>query len=318
MDFTASQVRALKEFLEDFFDKPASNTEAKALGKETGAGFKSMAERLRPMLSEASQYPFMNALTPVVEKLEALTGKPYTWYLTELPREQNPLLDMKEDVIAPILRFMSGPQRGIFDNACRFVQAQEPNFEYIESDEPANVMETLKDPKCFKGNHMQEIKGMIEFLEKKVKTKVDEEITKAKECVATLKERLCGMDEFKALTPEQETRVLEIFSRFCAAIEREGLIAVVRDRLRRFEESDYQRLLAQLCDQKKDAQPGQTDTVKDPKKVSGHVSTIKPIKSIPVPFDRPLLSNEDEVERYLESMRKALMAEIDKGKRIQV
>jgi aspartate/tyrosine/aromatic aminotransferase len=107
-------------------------------------------------------------------------------------------------------------------------------------------METLKDPQCFKGNHMQEIKGMIEFLEKKVKTKVDEEITKAKESVAALQDRLCGMDEFKGLTPEQETRVLEIFSRFCAAIEREGLIAVVRDRLRRFEESDYQRLLAQL------------------------------------------------------------------------
>jgi hypothetical protein len=318
VDFTASQVRALKEFFEDFFDKPPSNNEAKALGKETGAAFKSMAERLRPMLSEASRYPFLNALTPVVEKLEGLSKRPYTWYLTELHREQDPLLDMKEDVIDPILRFMSGPQRGIFDNACRFVQAQEPNFGYIESDEPANMMETLKDPECFKGNHMQEIKGVIEFLEKKVKTKVEEEITKAKESVEALKDRLCGMDEFKALTPEEQARDLEIFSGFCAAIEREGLVAVVRDRLRRFEESDYQRLLAQLCNLKQGAQPVQSETIRDPKKVPGHTSTIKPIKSISVPFDRPLLSNEDEVERYLESMRKVLVAEIREGKQIQV
>lgn len=39
---------------------------------------------------------------------------------------------MKEGVIDPVRKFMSGPQKGIFDNARKFVQTQEPNFDYLK------------------------------------------------------------------------------------------------------------------------------------------------------------------------------------------
>lgn len=128
VEFTASQVRALKEFFEDFFDAPPRASEAKALGKETGTALQDLMHQLSPLAAQASQYPFLNTLTPVIEKLKALSGKPYTWYLTELTRQEDALLTMKESVIDPVRKFMNGPQKDIFDNARKFVQTQEPNF----------------------------------------------------------------------------------------------------------------------------------------------------------------------------------------------
>jgi len=330
VEFTASQVRALKEFFEDFFDAPPRTSEAKALGKETGTALQDLMHQLNPLAAQASQYPFLNALTPVLEKLKELTGKPYTWYLTELTRQKDALLDMKESVIDPVRKFMSGPQKGIFDNARKFVQSQEPNFAYIEGDETAQVVASLTEPECFKGNRMQQVKTQVETLQEKVTAQVEAEIVKAKETVAALKGRLSGMTEFSALNGEQQEQITRPFNEFNVAIERQKLIAVIRDTLRRFEESDYQRLLSQMTSWAQPApapepspQPGNTARTDEgtkptpPAKPKPRIEYV-PSRSVKVSFDKAWLADETDVERYLESMREALLDEIRKGKRIQI
>jgi len=330
VEFTASQVRALKEFFEDFFDAPPRASEAKALGKETGTALQDLTHQLTPLAAQASQYPFLNALTPVLEKLKELTGKPYTWYLTELTRQEDALLDMKESVIDPVRKFMSGPQKGIFDSARKFVQTQEPNFAYIEEDETAQVVACLTDPECFKGNRMQQVKTQVETLQEKVNAQIEAEIVKAKETVAALKGRLCGMAEFGALNGEQQEQITRPFNEFNVAIERQKLIAVIRDTLRRFEESDYQRLLSQMTSWAQPAptpepapEPGETAKPDEgtkptpPVKPEPRIEYV-PSRSVKVSFDKAWLADETDVERYLESMREALLDEIRKGKRIQI
>jgi hypothetical protein len=330
VEFTASQVRALKEFFEDFFDAPPRASEAKALGKETGTALQELMHQLNPLAAQAGQYPFLNALTPVLEKLKELTGKPYTWYLTELTRQEDALLDMKESVIDPVRKFMSGPQKGIFDNARKFVQSQEPNFAYIEGDETAQVVASLTDPECFKGNRMQQVKTQVETLQEKVTAQIEAEIAKAKETVAALKGRLCGMAEFGALNGDQQEQITRPFNEFNLGLERQKLIAVIRDTLRRFEESDYQRLLSQMTSWAQPAptpkpapEPGKTATTDEgtkptpPAKPEPRIEYV-PSRSVKVSFDKAWLADETDVERYLESMREALLDEIRKGKRIQI
>jgi len=330
VEFTASQVRALKEFFEDFFDAPPRFSEAKVLGKETGTALQELIHQLNPLEAQASQYPFLKALTPVIEKLKGLTGKPYTWYLTELTRQEDALLNMKESVIDPVRKFMSGPQKGIFDNARKFVQTQEPNFAYIEGDEAAQVVACLTDPKCFKGNRMPQVKTQVEILQGKVTAQIEAEIAKAKERVDALKGRLCGMAEFSVLNGEQQEQVTRPFNEFNSGLERQQLIAVIRDNLRRFEESDYQRLLSHMTSW---AQPALTP---EPEPQPGHAATpdagtkptppakpeprieYVPSRSLKVSFDKAWLADETDVERYLKSMREALLDEIRKGKRIQI
>lgn len=354
VEFTASQVRALKEFYGNFFDTPPRATEAKALGKETGSAIIEMIHQLNPLKAQEPQYPFLNALTSVIEKLKELTDKPYTWHLTELIRQKDTLLDMKEDVIDPVCKFMNGPQKGIFDGARKFVQEQEPNFVYLSHQESdispqawaihdqqktidglslsgENVMKVLTDPECFKGNRMQQMKTQVETLQETIVLLLETEISKAKETVELLKDRLCGMAEFKALSREKQEQIIQPFNQFATSIERQKLIAVVRENLRRFEETDYQRQLSQMTTW---AQPApdpvlEPNPEKDsPKKQEGQ--RPKPItkpeprieyvssRSVQVSFEKAWLADETDVDRYLESMREALLVEIRKGKRINI
>jgi hypothetical protein len=329
IEFTASQVRALKEFYEDFFDAPPSASEAKALGKETAGKLGDLTNELTLFESHARQYTFLKALTPVLEKLKEIVGKPYTWYLTEFLLQEDAILNMKENVIDPVRKFMSGPQKSIFDNASRFVQTQEPNFTYIDGDEAFQVRSILTDPECFKGNRMLQVKNQIEALQKKVEAQVKAESDKAKETVASLESRLCGMTEFSTLSGEQQQKIIRPFKEFASAIERQTLIAVIRDTLRRFEERDYQIQLSQMTDWAHPAPPptrtpvpGETpssagETVTPPTKPEPRIEYV-PSRSVRISFSKAWLADEGDVDLYLKSMREALLAEIRNGKRIQI
>lgn len=335
VEFTASQVRALKDFYQDFFGEPPPANEARALGKEVGEALRKLAQELALFDSQASPYPFLNALAPVQERLKDLAVKPYDWYLTELGRHEEALIEMKEGIIDPIRKFMSGPQKGIFDNARAVVQTQEPNFAYIKEVgsgkwEVDSLLETLNDPECFRGNRMQQVKTQVETLQEKVTAQIEAEIAKAKETVATLKGRIEGMAEFGALNGEQQEQIIRPLKEFTASIERQKLIAVIRDTLRRFEESDYQRLLSQMTTwaqpaPKPEPKPEPGETAKPdvgtkptpPAKPEPRIEYV-PSRSVKVSFDKAWLADETDVDRYLESMRKALLEEIRKGKRIQI
>ena len=229
------------------------------------------------------------------------------------------MVKMKEDIINPVLKFWKGPQKVIFDNARKFVQDQEPNFDYIDGDEAAGVISALNDHECFKGNRIQQVKTHLDTLQSKVTVQVASEIEKARDAVAALKGRLCGMAEFATLNAERQEQLTEPFEELSTSIERQKLIAVIRDMLRRFEELDYQRLLSKMSSW---VQPSP-----DPKPKSGTgTSTDRPetpikyisSRAVLVLFDKAWLADESDVERYLDSMRKALLAEIHGGKRIQI
>lgn len=318
VEFTASQVRALKEFFQDFFDAPPRASEAKTLGKETASALEDLTRQLTPLAALTPQYPFLTALTPVLDKLRELTGKPYAWFLTEFPRHESALLEMKESVIDPVRRFMSGPQKGIFDNARLFVQTQEPNFACIEGDEGSQVVASLADPDCFRGNRMQQLRTQVEILQKKITARIEAEIVRSREVVAALQSRLCGVAEFATLNSGQQQRLTRPFTEFTASIQRQTLIAVIRDTLRRFEENDYPQLLAQLS--------GQWSVPSGHEEVTEPVGSRNPtvlcpvvtIHSLKVPFSAAWLADKTDVERYVEAMRTALLEEICKGHRIQV
>ena len=326
-DFTASQVRNLKEFYEEFFDISPVATEAKALSRETGEALQNKILELAPFGLQSALYPFLNALNPVLEKLKAVCGKPYTWYLTDFLKEVDPLLDLKEEVIDPIRKFMSGPQKTIFDSARKMVQAQEPNFAYIQGDESALLSKALLDPECYKGNSMQQVKTLVDTLQEKVGAQLEAEISSAKAASLALKDRLCNMAEFSSLSVEQQAEITQPFRDFTQSVERQQLIAVIRDMQRCFEEKEYQQLLSRLTalsqPKPQRSNPAQTsETEKQLTSVYPPIAEPKveyiPGRSIKVSFKKAWLADESDVELYLASLRDALLSEIRSGKRIQI
>lgn len=313
IEFTASQVRSLKEFYADFFDEPALTMEAKGLGLKTGEAFAQLIKELETIALRNSNYPFLGILQNAIHTLQSLKGKPYAWYLTDLLGQEDDLFDLKEKVSDPIRLFINGSQRDIFEPAQVFLQKQEANFTYVLGEEPASLRLLLQDPQCYKGDRLQQIKILMDGLATKISEQVRQEITSGQEQLESLKNGLLGMAEYERLTMEQQEQIIEPFESVSKKIATEKLIAVIRETVRGFKDHQYSSLLAQLTDWAR------------PKSESGEINPQLTAKieyisrqQIQVSFDKPYLGDREDVDRYLEAMRAALLTEIQQGKRIQV
>lgn len=315
IEFTPAQVRGLRDFYSEFFDHPTATNEAKALGQETAQAFQTLREDLIVFEHWSDQYPFLAALRQPIEWLGNLAAKHYTFYLTELHGYEDDLFDMKEQMLDPARRFMSGPQRQIYDDARRFLGTQETNFAYLEGDQAARLREILTDPQVYTGNQMQEAKRLLDGLETKVEARLAQEREATIERLRNYQERLESTDEFAALTEAQQETLCVPFDELAREFEHHHLIAVMRDTLRRFEDTRYLTLLHQMTEW---GARDEAETGKDTSHVGEEEVQYVTRASLAVEFDKPWLADEADVDRYLDMLRKALMKVIKAGKRINI
>ena len=179
IDFTAGQVRQLKEFYAEFFDGPAAGQRGEGIGAGDGRGLPEAAGRTDATARAGGAVSLPGApLDAPIAVLRNVIGKPYTFYLTELRGLEDDLFAQKERVIDPIRRFMAGAQRQIYDDAQRYLEAQEPNFSYAGGDEARRIRAILDDPACCDGNRMTQAKTLLDALRDKVDRQVNEEKTR--------------------------------------------------------------------------------------------------------------------------------------------
>lgn len=314
-EFTASQILNLKKFYEDFFDAPPHATEAKALAREFGQALLQRVASLEKLLQQSAEFPFLCQLDPVRKTLLELSKKPYKWHLTELSRQEDELLDLKEDLIDPVEKFMAGSQRTVYETARRLVQKQEPNFASINGGDPQEIRTILSDSSCFKGGRMQQLKALVDSVESRISEMVEAERKAAVQAVTESEDRFKDMDEYAVLGEDQKTELARAFSDCKKRVEGSDLIAVIRDTLRRFEEEEYQGLLSRMvrwADPKptEQGEAGEAHEEADVQYVAA--------RTIKIPFDKAWLADETDVERYLAAARKAYLEAIRNGKRVQI
>ncbi len=306
IEFSSSQVHSLKDFFQGFFDTEPDSSEARSLGRQTGEKFQAKLNELNQYVDQKSQYPFLCTLEPIVELLRQIVGKPYSWYLEEF-QQKNDLLSMKEDVIDPILKFMNGSQKVIFDDAQNIAQVQRSNLSYIESNEVEELQSLLNASDCFKGNGMQRLKQITGRLKQNIDTQINDEVLEATQKVAGLENKLCGMQEFNQLDDERQTEIRIYFRQAIEEIENQNLIAAIRDMPRKFEELTYPKLLSLLTS---------TDQQSSPIENNEYV----PFSSVNLnsAFDRAWIANEEDLDVFLGRLREILLNKIRDNKRIQI
>ena len=210
-------------------------------------------------------------------------------------------------MLDPIRRFMSGGLKGLYDEARSFVRDQESNFGYLESDDSEQILSILNDPDCFNNDGMQKVKTLVERLKEQIQNCLQTEKESAWGAVEALQQRVIGMDEYQALTSDQRVSVDQTFEELSRELGSQRWIAVIRDTARRFEETEYPRLLQEI---QSDTRGGEGD---DPKP-----GKIVQRRSIPVTCDKALLTSATDVNEYVDAVKEALMKEIERGNRVQI
>lgn len=332
VEFTASQIRTLKEFFADFFDKPAISNEARALARETIDALKDLEIELVELNAQKALYPFLSVLDAVLITLKEVAEKNVNWFLTDLARAEDALLDTKEKLIDPLRRFMKSPQKAIFEQARQLVAEQEDNFAYVPATD-VNIVQTLLDEKSpWQGNRLQQAKPQLDALQQSIANQLAREKANAANRLSELGQRLQGTDEYTALSPDDQAKLTKPFADIVYALQGHKRIAMIRDQLRHFEDERYPQLLLQL---EALAKPKPvTATPSAPEGPSSHsqggaaatptptpVSTepkLVPARTIKVAYPKPWLASESELDDYLKQQREAWLKEIQAGNRVQI
>ena len=323
-ELTPAQTRKLKQFFCEFFDEQPAGSEGKALGIETAEAFGKVKAELSAIEGQSSRYPFLSALGRLQDLLREVTGKPYAWYLQELGRHEDHLLDLKESILDPIRRFMGGGQKAIYDEARSYLADQTANFGYGGDETARAIREVLDDPNCFKGNAIQQIKGTLDALRVDLDKRIAAERTTAIADVDELRAKLRALPEFASLAEPDRREIEAAFTTVLETIQTSNLIAVIRERASGFRASSYPALLGRVTAPTSVKQDGGDNKLRGFKDSASGLPLAPPqpeyvaASVLRITYAKPYLADERDIDAYLDTLREMLIAEIRAGKRVTV
>ncbi|MCT4332788.1 BREX system P-loop protein BrxC [Paracoccus sp. YLB-12] len=319
LEFTSSQIRAAKDLYKELFGLPADGSDARVLGGEWAESIRKLADELNRLVTENHKYPFVAALEPLRDQMVAMVGKPAAWYITEPVKQEDALLNAKEDILDKIRSFMGGAQREIYDDVRDFLQAQEANIGYVDAAAGEKLRAALRDPDCYKGTAIQALKSDLYALKDKVELDVLKERKAVIAAVDECADKVAQTAEFQALTPDQQDQIRRSVASHKAGLDAVTMIPILRDRPNGARSGLMQQMLADIARMAQPrapapADPGMNDRPAPAPRPPSYVNA----SDIKVSYPRPYLAEEADVDQYVNELRKTLMAEIAAGKKVIV
>ena len=315
-EFSSAQIKKAKELYKELFALPSDGTDARTIGAEWIESTRTLSEELARLTAQKALYPFITALDPLVTKVSAMVGKPAAWYITEPAKQEDDILNDKEDILDKIRSFMGGAQREIYDDARDFLRDQGANISYVDAAAGDGLTAALADPVCYKGTAIQTLKSGLYALKDRVELTVLEErkavIAAVDDCAA----KVSQTPEFVALTSDEQGTIKRSIESQKAGLEAVKMIPILRDRANGAKTDLLPAILAEVERLRHSAvEPdlgGGQPPVQPPQPTYINASEIK------ISFTKPYLTEEADVEQYVSEMKKSLLDQIRSGKKVIV
>lgn len=317
-EFTSAQIRKAKELYKELFDLPSDGTDARTIGAEWLESTRTLSEDLDKMLAQKAQYPFVVALEPLATKIAAMVGKPATWYITEPAAQEDDLLDAKEEVLDKIRSFMGGAQREIYDDAREFLRDQEANISYVDAAAGEALARALADPACYKGTAIQALKSDLYGLKDRVELTVLEERKAVVAAVEDCAAKVTQTPEFQALSADDQAHIKRNIDSHKSGLDSVKMIPILRDRANGAKLDLLPRILAEVERLSRPAAPVQSNPGMGEAPAPAPQPTYVNASEIKVGFAKPYLTEEADVEQYVQEMKKTLLEQIRAGKKVIV
>ncbi|UQS27809.1 BREX system P-loop protein BrxC [Amycolatopsis thermalba] len=307
--FDERKVAAFRKFCTDFFDEGNTPKDPLELARHGADKLQAKRDELNATIT-GSKYPFVAQLSTPIALLDEVVGKPDDWYLTEFNLGDD-LLDAKESTIDPIQAFLSGGQKAIYDQAADLLATHSSNLGYLPSGSDATVRAALDDPNAFRGNKMAQLKQATDQLRAQIDGVVTSNRADVVEAIEGRKAEIEGSSSYAKATPDAQESVLRRVDQTLSRIRTQNQVALIRETGSSFEETVYPSLLDQLAAAQQGDGDGDGGTPPSPKQ------TVS-VKTIAATGVSGVLETEEDVDRYLDALRAALVQTLNDGKRISL
>jgi hypothetical protein len=269
---------------------------------------KEIAVGVNQLLARKNEYHFLKTLEDFSEKLDKLSKKEYSYFINNLADFEDNLLDTKEDLLDPIKRFMNGDQVKIYDEVKKLLNSNNANLNFIEGDEVKTLEAILESDTPYKGNGIQLAKASKDSLTKKVLEAIDTEKEIFNTKISAIEKAILESEEFGKIDDGQQRQIQKTILDLKKKIIEERFIGNIKDVTRTVDDylySDQMNLMALWLTPK--TEEGKTE-----------YKTAKYIKksNIRVDFVKHELTNEEDVEAYVEALKKAYLERIRQNLKI--
>ena len=302
-----AQIQQLKTLHREFFDETNSGNEAKEVGEKFADKLRSDIETLKVIRAQEEAYPFVRQLDEPIARLEEWNGKPFAVYLTELASFKDAWLDDKEDFFDPIRKFVAGSEGRVYKEVRAFISDNRENLPAFPEEE-TTLKAFLDNESPFRGNALAEAKTLVEKLRTDLEKQLADTRKQAEDEIRRVSANMESLEGFDQLSEDEKKQVTEEEEKALRRIAETPLIAVIRDILSTFKDSGHAKQLARFNDIiKKKAEGKEKDPVQ-------YVT----VHTIPVGFEKSAIENEEDLEAYLEAIRKAYGKELKSNNRISL
>ena len=314
VEYPASKVKDLKDFYAEFFTHQPAASDARGLSQETASEFARLASKLETLQQLSGTFPFLVQLSPIQLAFEGYAKKDVDWFIAELPKISDDILDQKDDALDPIINFMDGAQRQIYEQADQFLKDNQNNFNNVGSDKAKSLKAILIEEGCFKGNKMKEAKALLHDL----RLLIDQGLMDARESATarlnSLQTDMHKMGDYQSANATKHATANRAFEVAIEEINSQRIIALIQVAVDRFTSDQYPSILGALVPPIVGSDPGDDGDVNTPPTVSQFVSA----KTVSVAASKSVLDTEEDVDSYIRAFREALVQQIKDGKRITV
>lgn len=308
-DIDPKQVKDLKKVYSDAFDETCSYNDPKEVAKAFKDKLNGMLVEVSQLLLRTTEYPFLVSLEPFSEKLKQWSRKENTWYLNCISEFEDELLDTKEDLLDPIRRFMNGDQRKIYDEVRNIVKGDTSNLAYVEGGEFKQLQELIDSNKPYAGSLIKDSKQAKDELVEKLKSTIERERISALRGVEDSIHKIQGKEEFYKLENAEQERVLQPFKDVMDTINKERYIAQIRDFKFRAQGALLEQQLNLMA---KFATPVSSDGSGAQEPVTHYIRK----SNIRIEYEKDELRTEEDVDDYVEALRKIFKEQIKQNRRI--
>jgi hypothetical protein len=168
---------------------------------------------------------------------------------------------------------------------------------------------------------MKRVKELSDALRQRLDTIAEDARKAAESSIRSRVEKLKAIPGYESLSEQQRGEIDAIVEETIEQIRNQPIIAVVREAAARFESDGYTGILQKVTAWT--APPPKPEPQDDDAPNPPVIPPRKPIEfvsvsQLSVAFDQPLLQTDEDVDQYLESLRRAMLAAVQEGKRIQL
>lgn len=316
-EFDVATVTALKNFHHEFFHKPNQGTDAKSVAKALLAAMAEEANALDRILAKQGDFPFVACLEAPRDRLRKISEHDYAYPLRNLREFEDDLLDAKEDMIDPIKAFVSGANGSAFRDVRDFLRDQSSNLAHGDP-LVADLQAAVQSNAPYRGQVMATAVAALHQLTEKITERLASARAEAIAMIAEREATLQQHPKFATLDADRQAAILKVSAGYKQQIERESLLPVIADSLRRYQEAAFPKQLDDLTRPAFTyATAGKAKPTDDPSHTKEPQVTYTPITSLvhaaASQSGKAYLSNEAEVDAFIADLQSRLKDLVAKG-----